>query len=164
MRFSVGRIIDFLTELLRVFADLFSRRREASDKLWSEIVDTRRRLSDALAEGRVSDAAFLRKKLDGLLRDYRRGVRSGMPLAVPAVAAISSVLLSGCLSGRRGDDGSHSVFVLGDRVMLADPGSEIVIPDLIPPARQWYIVDDVGLKHWLGVDADSVETMEIPER
>lgn len=47
------------------------------------------------------------------------------------------------------------VLILGQRVLAPDPGQTLTVPALLPPAKQWYLVDDVGLGLWLGVTPPS---------
>ena len=42
--------------------------------------------------------------------------------------------------------------VIGERIHVRHAGDVITLPALHPPARVWYIVDDVGLLQWLGID------------
>lgn len=152
----MSAILEFLTGLIRLLSDLFSSKRKDREDLWEQIQATRNNLVLALEEGRLTDVAILRKQLDRLMEEYskytkyvEKRMRSSVFLAV--VMSVS-LLSSGCLShGRKSDT---TVFVSGDRIMLVRPGSEIVVPELTSPAKQWYLVDNVGLQHWLGIDVD----------
>lgn len=150
-------VIEFLTELLRFFADLFSRRREDRDGLWDRIQEVQKSIVLALEEGRVSDIPPLRKELSRLMREYSKYVKSverklmkNVVKTVSVAVLAASALCCGCLSWR-GSGGQETVFVLGDRINLVEPGSVVEVPDLISPAKQWYLVDNVGLQHWLGI-------------
>lgn len=41
--------------------------------------------------------------------------------------------------------------VFGERVMILKAGDIIEIEEPKPPAKTWYLVDDVGLSFWLGI-------------
>ncbi len=45
----------------------------------------------------------------------------------------------------------RQVLIIGERVLAPDPNTDVHIGPLIPPARQWYIVDDIGLGLWLNI-------------
>lgn len=152
----MGSIFDFLLELLRFLRDLFSGRKNEKADVWRQIQDTRNNLVLALEEGRLTDVAILRKQLDRLMAEYskytkfvEKRMRSS---ALLAAVVLVSMLSAGCLSTGRKTDAT--VFVSGDRILLVRPGAEIVVPELTSPAKQWYLVDNVGLQHWLGIDVD----------
>ena len=79
------------------------------------------------------------------------------PMVLLAVAAMAQAFC-GCLSGRQ-DAGP--VFVLGERINLVSPGDSVEVPDLISPAKQWYLVDNVALQNWLGVNVGPDGSAEI---
>jgi len=150
-------IVDFLTTAMNFLSGIFDRRRAYKDELRKRIADARKRLSDALSEGRLSDVPAIKAELEELEKEYKRartaktartartGI-SGAEVLAPALIA-SAALMSGCVSGRP----HTAVLVEGSRILLVDPGKELVVPELEKPARQWYLVDDVALLHWLGV-------------
>jgi hypothetical protein len=41
--------------------------------------------------------------------------------------------------------------VVGERINIVEPGQVITVPELKPPAKCWYLVDNVGLEGWLGI-------------
>ena len=149
-------VLEFLSNLLRFFSELFSRKREERETLWKEIQDTRNNLVLALEEGRLTDVAILRRQLDRLMEEYSKYTKFAekrMRSSVFLAAALSLSLLSaGCLSSGKKTD--TTVFVSGDRILLVQPGAQVVVPELTSPAKQWYLVDNVGLQHWLGIDVD----------
>lgn len=105
-------------------------------------------VSRALAEGRVTDAAALRRRWDAARR-------SGALLAAFAILA-AVALPAGCVARRTADSATAApeVIVLRERVWPVAEGETLTVPMLLPPARQWYLVDDVGLSQWLGLDID----------
>jgi len=129
---AVSSVAEFLAKFIELLAEFFRRKWAADDELKAE----RKRLEDELAlalkEGRVTDAGFLRKKLEGL--------------GAIAIVLIC-LLLSGCKTVEVVDGP-----VLGERINVVQPGAAIVVPELKEPASRWYLVDDVGLRAWLGLD------------
>ena len=79
---------------------------------------------------------------------------SDSSIATACAAAISVLLFAvGCMSARR--DGGRPVpepIVVGQRVRVLYGGEVLEVPAPEPPARVWYLVDSVGLAHWLGLD------------
>lgn len=163
-------IFTFLIELLHYLSDKANRKNEDRAIIWSEIEVKRKELAEALAEGRVSDVAILRKELEALMSRYLRGIRSeerkarrlrrpggGVGLLDPFYigALVACLFLTGCWSSR-----PSTVFVLGERVNVVRPGSVLEIPELIKPARTWYLIDNVAIQHWLGIPVD-METREV---
>lgn len=149
----MSAIISFLIELLRFFSELFTRRREEKANLWDEIQAVRNKLVLALEEGRITDVAIYRKQLDKLMKEYSKHVKGLEKRARShkglAPILLASVITAGCASWKSKPD--QTVFVLGDRINLVKPGETVVIPELTSPAKQWYLVDNVGLQHWLGI-------------
>jgi hypothetical protein len=76
---------------------------------------------------------------------YRRASPAGKGSAVAAIAALS--LASGCLGGKP----KTEFVVIGERINIVEPGQTVVVPELVPPAKKWYLVDNVGLAGWLGI-------------
>lgn len=62
--------------------------------------------------------------------------------------AIASCILVGCVHKQ---PQYCQTVVLGERVRIVEAGDIIEIPDNMPPAKTWYLVDDVGLSIWLGI-------------
>jgi hypothetical protein len=81
--------------------------------------------AQALREGRLTDAAALNGR-----------IRRMMSLIAACVILIS---VSGCQTVKPGP------VVIGERVYLPKPGESLVVPPLIVPAGQWYLIDDVSL-------------------
>lgn len=157
---AVSSVFDFLTECLRFVTGIFSGKKEDKKNLWAEILDRRAQLSVALAEGRITDVMVLRKELDSLMKQYSRHIRSeekslirarkGNPLAFSAVVA-AVIVFSGCVHGK---SGSQQTLVIGERINIVKPGSEITVPELTPPAKTWYLIDNIAIQQWLGIPVD----------
>ena len=82
---------------------------------------------------------------------------AGLFAAMAAILALAAgaVVIAGCASGApsRRSDASPHVLVVGERVRVVHAGETITVPQPVPPARQWYLVDDEGLWQWLGIQA-----------
>lgn len=170
----MSAILEFLTELFRFFRDLFVHKREEKNDLWQQIEETRNKLVLALEEGRITDVAIFRKELEKLMdrySKYTKSLENDMKKKHSTFYRLSSVLFvlalaTGCVSGKKKSD--TTVFVLGDRINIVEPGDELTVPELTPPAKQWYLVDNVGLQHWLGISVspdkkDTATRTELPE-
>jgi len=81
--------------------------------------------AQALRDGRLTDAAAL-------------NVRIRRMLSVIATCALL-VIVAGCQTVKPGP------VVIGERVYLPKPGDSLVVPPLIVPAGQWYLIDDVAM-------------------
>jgi len=81
--------------------------------------------AQALRDGRLTDAAAL-------------NVRIRRMLSVIATCALL-VSVAGCQTVKPGP------VVIGERVYLPKPGDSLVVPPLIVPAGQWYLIDDVAM-------------------
>lgn len=129
-----------MSELWKVIADISDVTVESIRRWWkrkdSREVE-RRRLKDELAkaikEGRMTDAGFLKDALERLgcfiLCLFIIGCRTDKPIKPP---------------------------VYGERIFIKQAGETWTFPELVPPAKMWYVTDDVGLKGWLGL----MSTME----
>lgn len=82
----------------------------------------------ALRQGRVTDAHRLRR----------------------ALQALGCLVAALCLAGCAGS--APAPIIVGERILMPQPGQALTVPPLVPPAAQWYLVDDVGLAGWLGID------------
>lgn len=128
----------------------FSSRSSRNREIMSRIEDTEKALSEALEEGRVGDAKIYAQRLDRLWRLYRRAPvgRSIASTAARTATAVAVLLLCcGCL----GTKGKVEYVVLGDRINIVEPGQVVTVPELIPPAKKWYLIDNKGLEGWLGI-------------
>lgn len=171
---TAGVIGAVVLAVIGLITGWFKYRAADKSEIKRRIEETEEALRVALENGMVTDAKTLSRRLDRLYRMYRRdgsrprmaagGTESeaGSPpvtssqvakiLAVAlgvSVAACIAVLASGCSSlfGK----GKVEYVVLGERINIVKPGETVVVPDLIPPAKRWYMVDNVGLEGWLGI-------------
>lgn len=167
---TIASIFNFLIELLRWLSDLLARKEEHKVTTWQEIETKRHALALALADGRISDVAILRKELEVLMERYLRGVRAderrlrrnrnirrrnGFTFIIASLAM--SLFLSGCWSPKPANP--NTTLVLGHRINIVQPETTVEIPKLTPPARQWYLLDNIAIQYWLGIPLD-VEVKE----
>lgn len=69
-----------------------------------------------------------------------------MKQCICVLCVVAVAILSGCATTQ-----PPATLVIGERVLRLAPGQTFVAPALTPPAKQWYVVDDVGLAQWLGI-------------
>lgn len=156
---TIASIFNFLIELLRWLSDLFTRKEENRVTTWQDIEAKRAALALALADGRISDVAILRKELEVLMEKYMRGIRSDErkmrrtrkhnPYSFALASLAASLFLTGCWSTK-----PTTTFVLGERINLVQPETTVEVPKLTPPAKQWYLLDNIAIQHWLGIPVE----------
>lgn len=112
--------------------------RSDEKKKQEEIDKAKTELQKALAEGRITDAAYWKKKLEILTK--------------VAAILIAMLVLSGCLLTTKPTEQIPPVVIIGERINKVSPGDHIIVPKLTPPAKQWYLIDDHGLYQWLDID------------
>lgn len=136
----LGGICAVILAIIGFFRDWRKYRSDGRQELKERIDAVQSALNLALEEGRVTDAHRLQLELRDLWEKYRKS-------AVVA-ASVLCLLCTGCISRRH-----DPYIVIGERINVVEPGQEIVVPDLLPPAKKWYLVDNVGLAGWLGIEA-----------
>lgn len=136
----LGGICAVILAIIGFFRDWRKYRSDGRQELKERIDAVQSALNLALEEGRVTDAHRLQLELRDLWEKYRKS-------AVVA-AFVLCLLCTGCISRRH-----DPYIVIGERINVVEPGQEIVVPDLLPPAKKWYLVDNVGLAGWLGIEA-----------
>lgn len=154
----MSSIIEFLTEVFRFFTGILSRKREEKDDLWSQILAKRIALAKALEEGKITDAGILAEELDILMNQYGRNCKEKVGMvetsnfkATSKVVLLLALLPLVCTGCAGLFSGPGTTFVVGERINLVNPGDTVEIPKLIDPAKQWYLVDNVALQHWLKI-------------
>lgn len=146
MASSFSSVIELLLSVFRFLSDLFYRKKDEKAELRKLIDEKQAELDAAIDEGRITDIQMLREQLAKLKERYE-----GRGNPVPPVACLFlaiGLLCAGCSHFGRKDDSSHIV-VVGERVMTVEPGS--TVPELVPPAKKWYLVDSEAMKSWLNV-------------
>ena len=146
---SVSSIFEFLSRLLDFLTGIFSSKKEDKANLWSEILDCRAQLSLALAEGRITDALMKRysRSVRADERDLRRARRANPSSFI--FLAIAILMAAGCST--TGKKKQTEVLVIGERINIVKPGSTVRVPELVKPAKTWYLLDDVAIQQWLGI-------------
>jgi hypothetical protein len=70
-----------------------------------------------------------------------------MTIRTAICLTLSAMLQGGCITPAT----PAPPLIIGQRVITPEPGATLTVPPLTPPARQWYLVDDIGLGIWLGI-------------
>lgn len=133
-------IIRFLNNILEFFAS--RGRKQEEERKRQEIETAKVELKIALASGRVQDAAYWRRKL---------------AILTSTLSMMLLFLMTGCVTPAPQPQ-ITPVVVLGERINKVKPGQTVVVPPLVPPAKQWYLVDDHGLYQWLDIDLSLPKT------
>lgn len=135
-------LLNFISSFLSKNAD--KRKQE-------EINRAKEELRKALSEGRITDAAYWNKKVNQLeaAKALNKIARSKLLLLL-----ILLPLGSGCASiahhlGYAPIQAPITPVIIGERLNKVNPGDSLKVPPLTKPAKQWYLVDDVGLYQWL---------------
>lgn len=66
-------------------------------------------------------------------------------------------LCSGCRMFSGHEHEFKGPLVIGERINTVNAGETIKVPELVPPAKTWYLVDDVGLGIWLGIPMKNIQ-------
>ena len=126
-------ITSFVKLICRIFEFLkYHATQKDQEQKRLEIEKAKLELKKALAEGRINDAAYWKEKL--------------MQLS-SIILAIIIFGMSGCITQTQND----FPVVIGERIIKVKPGDLIKVPQLTAPAKQWYLVDDVGLYQWIDI-------------
>lgn len=167
----MSSLFEFLTSLLNFITGIFSGKKEDKKNLWSDILDCRSKLAIALAEGRITDVAVLRKELDSLMKQYsrsvrndekalKRAIRGGIKYAAFCIMAISA--FTGCAHTK--GKTQQQTLIIGERIHILQPGSKIDVPELMPPAKVWYLLDNIAIQQWLGIPVDYDQERKEPAK
>jgi len=125
-----GGVVALLIAVVGLAAEIIRRAWASGDSVSAQRASLRRQLRAALREGRVTDAAILARALKAL------------------GCLLVALWLSGC---------AHTTpppIIIGERILMPQPGDVVTVPPLVPPAARWYLVDDVGLCGWLGIEPE----------
>lgn len=139
---SQGGLWTVILAIIKLISDFFKRKdtqqqSQAAAQHALEISAAQNELRNALAEGRITDAAFWRKKLQQLT----------------TTAVLMLLLLVGCATTEPSQPPTIPQFIIiGERINKVKPGDNLTVPPLVAPAKQWYLVDDTGLYQWLSID------------
>ena len=138
----VGGLFAVILAIVGFFREGRKYRTDDKKELKQKIDETQAALDLALENNMITDAHNLQIKLRELWEQYRKSSKA----AVVSVSA-AVLLCSGCFSAQK----QPEAIVIGERINVVKPGQELVVPDLVPPAKTWYLVDNVGLSGWLGI-------------
>ena len=125
-----GGIITLLIALVGIAIEIMRRAWVARDTVEERRAVLKRKLKLAIQEGRMTDAAVLQRALKAL------------------GCLLVALWLSGCAHT------TPAPIIIGERILMPQPGDVVTIPPLVPPAVRWYLVDDVGLCGWLGIEPE----------
>lgn len=165
---TVGIVGSVILALIGLVSGWIKYRAAGKSDIMKRIEETQEALRLALENGMVTDARRLNTRLDRLWRMYRRnapvqpasGASDGQDKApntpmkvsraifLAVMASLLLMMLTGCSSFFRKD---REYVLIGERINIVEPGQQITVPELIPPAKKWYMVDNVGLEAWLGL-------------
>lgn len=126
-----------LIKLLSKLLDFFKSKSDKNDQQLHqlEINKAKNELRKALAEGRINDIVYWKEKLKQL---------SSILIVIFAVS------IMGCIN--KPVKPEISPIVIGDRLMKVESGQIIKIPELIKPARTWYLIDDEAMYQLFDID------------
>jgi hypothetical protein len=135
-----GNFITAIIRLINNIIEFFANRQKLKEdeRKRTEVEQAKTELKKALAEGRVTDAAYWRKKL--------------LLLTGSLCLAFVMNFISGCNTPQ------PQTLIIGERINKVKPGEVIIVPKLVPPAQQWYLVDDTGLAQWLNIDTPTTKS------
>lgn len=142
---TVDSVWSALAELVRLIVEMVRRGWRSEDAKYAERQRLKSELALALREGRVTDAGFIRKKLEALCLVLGLGLGLCLPGCKTPVADVGA-----------------DVPVYGERINVVKPGEVVTIQEYIAPAVKWYLVDDVGLAGWLGLDVPGAAGSALP--
>lgn len=143
----VGAVCAVILAVVGFFREWRKYRSDDKKELKQKIDETQAALDVALENHMITDAHNLQIKLRELWDQYRKRDSGGAKTALVAASVVPMVLCSGCFTHRQ----DSQAIVIGERINVVKPGQELVVPELVPPAKAWYLVDNVGLSGWLGL-------------
>jgi len=133
-------LIKLLNKLIDFLLTRSSKKDEHLKQL--EIENARKELKKALVEGRIGDIAYWKEKLKQL-----------------SIVLIILLFVTGCVS-REVQQEIHTI-AIGERIMTVKPGELIKIPDLISPAKTWYLIDNEGMYQLFDIDINNTQKKNI---
>ena len=138
-RSKLDVLVSVFKYLSQFYSWLFPNKKAQNAK---EIEKAKKELQKALAEGRIQDVAFWRRKIQTLSRG-----------TVVILTSLTAMILMGCLTGclTSRQETQPQALIIGERLYKLTPGEAVTVPPLVKPAKQWYLVDDVGLFQWIEV-------------
>ena len=117
------------------------------DDIMDKIDNLKQDQKKALQEGRISDAASIAREIEQLYKKFNK-------IGLFSCLAICCLMFFGCKSEKVNQE-FNTPLIIGERVRIVESGKTMKIPQLNPPAKKWYLVDDVGLCQWLNIPSSA---------
>lgn len=114
--------------------------KQEEEALRKRIEETQKELIEAM-ENNITDVPGIRMKLETYRKQLKR-------LVGVVLIGLCSLPISGCLTWFQ----KEQPVVVGERIFYMTEGQTMVVPALRPPAKQWYLIDDVAMLKVLGID------------
>ena len=149
---TFGSVVDLLSKVIEYMQSKFDHKVSEKEKIESEFKRLKKELSISLAEGRICDSWSINERLVKLRMKMDGTYRRRKFVNVILIGVMPLFLFFGCRT-----DYENIPLITGKRVLVVSPGETIVVPELVEPAHRWYLVDDVGLMHWLGIASDTYD-------
>lgn len=151
----VGGICAVIMAIIGLFRQWRKDRTDDREEMRTKLKALQDAVNLALEEGRITDAGRLQHELNELWEKYHKSTRSTRsPSGAVVLAVLLPALCAGCLTR----EPTREYVVIGERIFIVEPGRELIVPPLVPPAKKWYLVDNVGLAGWLGIPAGVTDT------
>ena len=140
---TTSEVLGILKQLISFFVSRSDRKIKKQDEIMDKIDALKEKQKIALREGHISDASALAKEIEQLYKKFNK-------IGLFSCIALCCLILAGCKSEKVNQE-FNTPTVIGERVRIVEPGKTMKIPQLQPPAKKWYLVDDVGLCQWLNI-------------
>lgn len=141
MASTTSTILEIVKDIVGWFLPTVDDRKRKKAELESKIEEMKMKQSEAIHNGQVTDAASYGKEIRKLSKKLKH---IGW-----FTCLVLMLTLGGCSSSK--ENPYNQPAVIGERLFIVKPNTKVDVPELMPPARKWYLVDDVGLCQWLGI-------------
>ena len=144
---TTSEVLGIIKQLLSFFVSRSDRKIKKQDDIMDKIDGLKQQQKKALQEGRIGDASSIAKEIEQLYKKFNK-------IGFFSCLALCCMLVLGCKS-EKVNQSFNTPTVIGERVRIVEPGKAMKIPQLQPPAKKWYLVDDVGLCQWLNIPSEA---------
>lgn len=144
---TTSEVLGILKQLLGFFVSRSDRKLKKQDDIMDKIDNLKQDQKKALQEGRISDAASIAREIEQLYKKFNK-------IGLFSCLAICCLMFFGCKSEKVNQE-FNTPLIIGERVRIVESGKTMKIPQLNPPAKKWYLVDDVGLCQWLNIPSSA---------
>ena len=144
-----GAVLEIIKDIFSWLVPAISTRRQRKDAILLRIEEAKANQGKALHEGRVTDAAAYGQEVKNL---YEKLNHIGWFSCL-----LFCLLLTGCTGCSSSKPKINAPAVLGERIFIVKPNTTVEVPELVPPARKWYLVDDIGLCQWLDIPVEGTK-------